>query len=152
MWHLGERPNNVGWSRSLFTTFHLGRCSEHLSSEPSFPTRPSTSHAPHKTISQNPPKFPVSLSVQNLGYIAISPHIIVQERMFPITLDHGEIQERAQVLIIQVKSRSAKQHLTKKSFAALESARAKTITAAVHGLIPYYRQRVSALTITPRMA
>ena len=77
---------NAGRSRSLFIIFQPWEGLEHLSSEPSFLTRPSTSHAPHQATSQkHPPKFPMSLSVQDQDYTAISFHIIVQKSMYHVT-------------------------------------------------------------------
>ena len=76
---------------------HSNLCggSEHLSSEPSFPTRPRTSYVPHQAVSQkHPQRFPLRLSVQDLEYIAISLCIIVQKSICRVILDHGETQER----------------------------------------------------------
>ena len=129
--HAGAHPRgtlvndptiNAERSRSLFTTFQPWESLEHLTSEPSFPMRPSTSHAPHKATSQkHPPKFPMFLwglnpaaqtvlqsvwevphspsshgssLLQDLGHVAISLRILMQKGMCDVTLDHGEIQER----------------------------------------------------------
>ena len=121
-WCLGVWPNNQYWKEQcLFTIFQtwVGG-SEHLSLEPSFPTRPTASVAPHQAISQKQPnsspysylkpaaqtvlqslwkvpKSPSSCSnslLQYLGYVVISLHVIVQECVCPGALGHGEIQER----------------------------------------------------------
>ena len=46
------------------------------------------------TRQKHPQKFPMSLSVQDLEYIAISLCIIVQKSICRVILDHGETQER----------------------------------------------------------
>ena len=71
---------NAGRNRSLFTTFQPWESLELLSLEPPFPRRPSTPHAPHQTTSQkHPPRFPISLPVWDLEYVAIS--LCVQKNM-----------------------------------------------------------------------
>ena len=46
-------------------------------------------------MSQKPPKFPMFLSVQDLEYVAISLHVIVQESMCYVILDPQNNTARA---------------------------------------------------------
>ena len=99
--------------------------SEHLCSEPSFPTRPSTSLAPttlqaksHKSspspylnLSRLCKQSRSSSLLQDLGYGVISLQVTVQESMCCGAPDHGEVQERY-VLRVQVESGFARQQVS----------------------------------------
>ena len=96
---------SVERNRFLLTGFQpCGGC-EHFSSESCSPTRPGTSLAPQKAISQKPPNILVCAQAScahslaaalpfRIWGVVISLHVIVQEYMRCVTLDHGEVQER----------------------------------------------------------